>query len=98
MSGWRGNPYFVFGPRPFRAARLRSYIVREHRAGRLLLDILGDPYVIRCGSERFCWTVLEDPLTLAALRRNDVESLLQASGELEPQYQPERPEGKRESP
>jgi hypothetical protein len=66
----RGNPYFVFGRRPFREARLRSYIVRQHRAGRPLSAILADPYVRRCGSESFCWRVIEDPATLAALERN----------------------------
>jgi hypothetical protein len=79
----RGNPFFEFGRRPFREARLRSYIVRQHQAGRPLLDILGDPYVARCGSEQFCWSVLQDPQTLAALRRNDGEALARLSRELE---------------
>jgi hypothetical protein len=69
------NPYFEFGPRPFRAARLRSYIVREHRSGRSLTDILDDPYVRRCGSASFCWSVLEDPRTLHALGENDCERI-----------------------
>ena len=69
-----GSPYFEFGPRPFREARVRSYIVREHRAGRRLSEILDDPYVVRCASPSFAWRVLEDPRTLAALRRNDAEA------------------------
>ena len=83
MRWLRGNPYFVFGPRPFREARLRSYIVRQHRAGRTLLEILADPYVARCGSESFRWRVLQDPQTLNALRRNDVEAFTQLTNELE---------------
>ena len=71
----RGNPYFLFGRRPFREARLRAYIVREHRHGRPLAEILRDPYVARCGSERFQWRVLQDPRTVEALRRNDIEAL-----------------------
>lgn len=77
-----GNPYFEFGPRPFRAARLRSYIVRQHRGGRSLVDILGDSYVARCGSTSFCWSVLEDPRTLQALGDNDRERIARLAGEL----------------
>ena len=65
-----GNPYLFLGPRPFREARLRSYIVAQHRAGRPLAAIMADPYVRRCGSESFCWTVIGDPDTLQALQRN----------------------------
>ena len=82
MKPWLGNPYLEFGPRPFRAARLRSYIVRQHRSGRPLADILGDDYVTRCGSASFCWSVLEDPRTLHALGDNDRERIERLSGEL----------------
>ena len=78
----RGNPYLPFGSRPFREARLRAYIVREHRRGRELADILRDPYVARCGNESFQWRVLQDPRTLAALRRNDVTEFTRAAEEL----------------
>jgi hypothetical protein len=70
-----GNPYMFLGRRPFREERLRSYIVREHRAGRTVSEILADPYVSRCGSESFCWKVLEDPRTIEALERNLREAL-----------------------
>ena len=69
-ASMRGNPYFAFGRRPFREARLRAYIVRQHRAGRRLSEILEDRYVRRCGSESFCWAVLQDPTTIEALERN----------------------------
>jgi len=82
VKPWFGTPYFEFGPRPFRAARLRSYIVREHRAGRSLVDILRDPYVARCGSASFCWSVLEDPRTLHALGQNDRERIARLADEL----------------
>jgi hypothetical protein len=55
-----GNPYLFLGRRPFREARLRAYIVRQHRSGRPLAEIVTDPYVRRCGSESFCWKVIED--------------------------------------
>jgi hypothetical protein len=79
---FRGNPYLPFGRRPFREARLRAYIVREHRRGRPLLEILRDPYVARCGSESLRWRVLQDPRTLAALRRNDADAFALAAEEL----------------
>ncbi|HEY7398151.1 MAG TPA: hypothetical protein VH538_07610 [Gaiellaceae bacterium] len=72
----RGNPFLFLGPRPFRAARLRSYIVSQHRAGRRLSEILDDAYVRRCGSKSFCWSVLLDVRTIGALEehtRNAIE-------------------------
>jgi hypothetical protein len=68
--GFGGNPYFFLGSRPFREARLRAYIVGQHRAGRSLASILADPYVRRCGSESLYWKVLEDPRTIEALERD----------------------------
>jgi len=67
----RGNPYLFLGPRPFRAARLRSYIVAQHRAGRRLSEIVRDQYVRRCGSESFCWSVLLDARTIEALEEHN---------------------------
>jgi hypothetical protein len=66
----RGNPYLFLGPRPFRAARLRSYIVAQHRSGRRLAAILDDEYVRRCGSKSFCWSVLVDARTIEALEEH----------------------------
>jgi hypothetical protein len=82
-SRLRGNPYLPFGRRPFREARLRAYIVREHRTGRPLTEILHDPYVQRCGSESFCWRVFQDARTIEALHRNDVEAFMRAAQQLE---------------
>jgi hypothetical protein len=73
--GYRGNPYLFLGPRPFREARLRSYIVNQHRAGRPLAEIVGDPYVRRCGSEAFCWQVIQDARTIAELERHVRETI-----------------------
>jgi len=70
-----GNPFLFLGPRPFREARLRSYIVGQHRAGRSLAAIMADPYVRRCGSETFFWRVVQDPRTLAALERDVRETI-----------------------
>jgi hypothetical protein len=69
-----GNPFLFLGSRPFREARLRSYIVSQHRAGRSLSSILADPYVRRCGSESFCWHVVQDPRTLKAFEQDYRES------------------------
>ena len=74
-----GNPYLFLGPRPFREARLRSYIVAQHRAGRSLQSIMADPYVRRCGSESLCWRVLVDPRTIEALERDVCDSIERCS-------------------
>jgi hypothetical protein len=70
-----GNPYRFLGPRPFREARLRSYLVAQHRAGRPLAAIMRDAYVRRCGGESLCWRVLQDPRTLEALEQNVREAI-----------------------
>jgi hypothetical protein len=76
-SRYRGllSAFSGFGPRPFREEHLRAYIVREHRAGRSLDDILADSYVRRLGSPTFCWRVAASPRTLAALRRDTIEQI-----------------------
>jgi hypothetical protein len=74
-GGFRGNPYLFLGRRPFREARLRAYIVRQHRAGRPLAEILDDPYLRRLGSESFCWQVIQDPRTIAELERDVREAI-----------------------
>lgn len=67
--------FLLLGRRPFREARVRAYIVREHRSGRHLGEILGDPYLARCGTERFCRSVAHDPHTLALLAEDVRRSL-----------------------
>ena len=59
--------YQFLGRRPFREARLRSYILREHAAGRPLREILCDRYVGRCGSGSLCRHVLVERRTIEAL-------------------------------
>jgi hypothetical protein len=73
-----GNPYLFLGRRPFREARLRSYIISQHRAGRPLAAILTDPYIRRCGTTNYCWQVLLDPRTLQALH-HDVREAIESS-------------------
>jgi hypothetical protein len=72
-----GNPYFFLSARPYRERRLRSYIVRQHHAGRNVAEIAADPYVRRCGSESFYWSVLQDPRTLQALR-SDIHDTIES--------------------
>lgn len=69
------NPYFFFGPRPFREQRVAAYVLREHRRGRPLAEILGDAYLDRLGSRTFCWMVLSQPRMIAALASDDVNAL-----------------------
>lgn len=79
----RGNPYWVFSRLRFREARLRAYIIREHRTGRPLTDIISDPYVTRFGPPDLPARVLQHPLTIAALERNDLEAIAGYSEQLE---------------
>jgi hypothetical protein len=47
-----GSPFAVFHPGTTREERLVAYVIREHRRGRRLSEILEDPYLRRqCGSE-----------------------------------------------
>lgn len=71
----RGTPYQFLGERPFREARLRSYIVAQHRAGRSLSSILDDPYVRRCGTRSFCWRVILDRRTIEAIERDVCDAI-----------------------
>jgi len=64
------DSYRFLGPRPIREARLRSYLVTQHRAGRPLSEVLEDPYVRRCGTKSFCWRVLVDSRTIEAFEQN----------------------------
>ena len=61
------SPYYFVGPRPYREARLRSYIVREQRRGRRLQEILEDKYLERYGTPSLVWRVVMQPRTIAAL-------------------------------
>ena len=75
-----GNPYLFLGRRPFREARLRSYILRELRRARSLDEIAGDPYVQRCGGASLFWRVVQDPATIESLEadiRHSFEALKQ---------------------
>jgi hypothetical protein len=72
---YAGNPYWFLGRRPYREARLRSYLVSQHRRGRPLAEILDDAYVRRCGTEGFMWGVLQDPQTIEALEHDIREAI-----------------------
>jgi hypothetical protein len=78
LSRFRGNPYLFLGRRPFREEHLRSYIVTQHRAGRPISEIVQDSFVRRCGSESFCWRVLQDARTIELLEQ-DVRDAIHAS-------------------
>jgi hypothetical protein len=71
----RGNPYYFLNRRPYKAANLRSYIVREHRRGRPLAEILSDPSIRRYGGESLLGVVLEDPRTIEALEQDVLEAI-----------------------
>ena len=65
-SGWR-NPFsFLFADRRSEK-QVAAYIVREHKRGRSLDDILDDPYVHNRCSDKDIARVLESPEVIRAL-------------------------------
>ena len=85
MANWGplgGTPYFFASRRPFREERLLSYIRREHRRGRHLGEILGDPYVRRCGSRDFVWMTLRDTPLIELLEADVREAIQRESAAL----------------
>jgi len=78
---YSGNPFLVFGPRPRRELRVRAYIVRQHRSGRRLADILEDPCLRRLGGQSVVWRTLMNPATLIALRAHTDDELTQLAAE-----------------
>jgi hypothetical protein len=76
------NPYFVFGPRPFREQRIAAYVVREHRRGRTLAEILDDRSLDRLGTRELRWRVVTDPRTIARLGHDAIADLERCTGEV----------------
>ena len=75
LPAWRGNPYFFLSSRPSREQRIASYVIRQHRKGRMLSDVLADPYLRTCGSRRSVWKAMSQPWVLRALERNVEEAI-----------------------
>jgi hypothetical protein len=81
-TGFRGNPFWLFGPRPVREERLRAYVRREHRAGRPLSEILGDRRVVELGGRALVWRVVVSPVTIHALgddAREQIQSCIDSA-------------------
>lgn len=82
----RLGPYFFLRARPVREARIRGYIVAQHRLGRRLDDILADERLRRLGSPTLIWRVVCHPQMIAALEADvlaDIEacrSILPSAG------------------
>lgn len=71
----RLGPYFFLRARPFREARIRGYIVAQHRLGRGLAEILADAHLKRLGSPTLIWRVVCHPETIAALEADVVTDI-----------------------
>jgi hypothetical protein len=70
-----GNPYFVFGPRPFREQRTWAHIVQEHRAGRPIEAIMCDSYMRRHAGDSLAWKALVNPETIRALGEDACDAI-----------------------
>ena len=76
FSSFLRNPFsFLFAPKESEE-RVAVYIVREHKRGRSLTDILGDPYVRNRCSDRDVARVLERPEIIHALGEDIVADQL----------------------
>jgi hypothetical protein len=67
VKQFAGNPFLVFGSRPFRERRTRAHIVQEHRAGTPIAAIMCDSYMQRHAGESLAWKALVNPETIRAL-------------------------------
>jgi hypothetical protein len=55
--------------------QVARYILREHRNGRLLVDVFSDPYVRnRCSNEQL-ERVLDEPEVVRAIGEDDVDAV-----------------------
>lgn len=61
------TPFYFLGPYSDREAELAAYIRREHRRGRYIESVLGDPYVQRHGSRGVLHAVLRWPELIRSL-------------------------------
>jgi hypothetical protein len=70
--------FSFLGTETGRSKRIREYVIREHRSGRPLADILADHYVTnRCSPEEID-RLLDDPELVHALGDDVVESFRSA--------------------
>jgi hypothetical protein len=76
-SFWRNPLSFLFASKRS-DEQVAAYIVREHRRGRSLDDILDDPYVRNRCSEKDTARVLERPEVVQALGDDIVAEQLQS--------------------
>jgi hypothetical protein len=76
-SFWRNPLSFLFASKRY-DEQVAAYIVREHRRGRSLDDILDDPYVRNRCSEKDAARVLERPEVVQALGDDIVAEQLQS--------------------
>lgn len=73
-----GNPFCFLSHNTRLEDEVRAHILREHRLGRRLGEILSDAYLSRPGCRSVCRDVLDDPVTIRALTA-DVENTLRTS-------------------
>ena len=76
-----GNPFLVFGPRVIQERRIRAFILREHRAGRPIDEILQDQRLRRLAGKSLAWRAFVNPATISALRQDtndEIRSLIKS--------------------
>ena len=69
------NPLSFFGVRSSKEKRVATYVVREHRRGRPLAEILDDPYVRNRCTEQERARLLDQPEVIHAIGEDIVASV-----------------------
>jgi len=67
LSNFLRNPFASLFARSSREEQLAAYVIREHRLGRTLEDILDDPYIRNRASEVERRRLLERPDIIRAV-------------------------------
>jgi hypothetical protein len=75
------NPFSFLFARSAAEDRLAAYVIREHRRGRALAEILEDPYVRNRATEEQRKRVLQRPDVIHAVGENVAAEHLAAEGQ-----------------
>lgn len=77
---WWKNPFASLFARSSREDQLAAYVIREHRGGRDLDDILNDPYLRNRASQLELRRLLERPDVIKAVGEDAVRSVIESAG------------------
>ena len=74
LSSFLRNPFSFMFASTRKEERLAQYVIREHRAGRTLAEILADPFIRNRATPQETARLLDRPEVIHALGENVVEA------------------------